>query len=310
MSLWLTLTVAHVLAVLCLPVLLVGLVNRTKSLWAGRRGPGLWQSAWDLQRLLYKRPLRSSVSTPLFQLAPAVTLAGALVAALVAPMWGAFAPLQFANDFVLFAYVLGLARMFLTLSALDVGSSFEGMGAAREVSFTVFIEPALFLLLGCASLLGTQHSLAGLIGNFQRSELFPWLAPLAVLVLLILLQVEAARVPVDDPSTHLELTMVHEVMLLDFSGPDLAMMQYAAAVKMALYAGLIAALLNPLDPLTEPLAAVLCSLGLMALVALFVGCTESLLARLRLRWVPAYLLLASFAAALCLALVWLFGSRA
>ena len=303
MSLTLALSALHLLAVLCMPIFLVGVVNRTKALWAGRKGPGLLQSAWDLQRLMYKRPVRSTVASPWFQWGPVVVLAATLVAALVAPMLGAFAPLEFANDFILFAYVLGLGRIVLTLSALDVGSSFEGMGAAREVSFTVFIEPALFLLVGAASLLGEHHSLAGLMGDLHRSVRFSWIALPAVLVLLILLQVEAARIPVDDPSTHLELTMVHEVMLLDHSGPDLALMQYAAALKMTLYAGLIAAVLNPLDPLTDPVAAVLFSLVAMLLVAVLVGCVESLVARLRMRWVPAYLLLASVAAGLCLALV-------
>lgn len=293
----------HVLAVLCMPILLVGVVNRTKALWAGRRGPGLWQSAWDLQRLMYKRPVRSTLATPVFQLGPVVALAASLVAALVAPMLGAYAPLQFAHDFILFAYVLGLGRIFLTLSALDVGSSFEGMGAAREVSFTALIEPALFLLMGAASMLGAHQSMAALIGDLHHAALFPWLVLPTVVALLILLQVEAARVPVDDPSTHLELTMVHEVMVLDHSGPDLALMQYAAALKMALYAGLIATLLNPLDPHSDPLACVLLSLLLMVLVAVVVGCVESLVARLRLRWVPAYLVLASIAAVVCMALV-------
>jgi len=125
----------------------------------------------------------------------------------------------------------------------------------------------------------------------------------AVVVLFILLQAEAARLPVDDPLTHLELTMVHEVMILDHSGPDLAAMQYAAALKMTIYAGLIAALLNPFDPVGAPLASIATSLLVMAAVAVAVGCIESLTARLALRLVPRYLMLASVAAALCLAIV-------
>ena len=121
-----------------------------------------------------------------------------------------------------------------------------------------------------------------------------------VAVLLVLLQAEASRVPVDDPLTHLELTMVHEVMILDHSGPELAAMQYAAAIKMTTYAGLIAALLNPFDPLTSPAACALASLLTMAAVAVAVGCVESLVARLRMRLVPRYLMLASLMAALCL----------
>lgn len=293
----------HLFIALAMPVLMVGLVNRTKSLWAGRKGPRLLQLAWDLLRLLRKRPVYSVVATPLFRVGAYVVLASSLLAAMIAPLLGSFAPLQFDHDFIVFAYTLGLARLFLMLSAMDVGSSFEGMGAAREASFSAFVEPALFLLIGAASVATGTTSFAGLIGHLHQAESFQWLVLPAVVVLFILLQAEAARVPVDDPLTHLELTMIHEVMILDHSGPDLAAMQYAAALKMTIYAGLIAALLNPFDPASAPLASVATSLLIMAAVAVVVGCIESLTARLALRLVPRYLMLASAAAALCLAIV-------
>lgn len=303
------LAIAHVLMVLAMPILMVGLVNRTKSWWAGRKGPGLLQSGWDLLRLLRKRPVYSTAITPLFRAGAWVVLAASLLAALIAPMLGRVAPLQFSHDFIVFAYTLGLARLFLMLSAMDVGSSFEGMGAAREASFTAFIEPALFLLIGAAGVATGQTSFAALVGQWQQSATFPWLAVPAVAVLFVLLQAEAARVPVDDPLTHLELTMVHEVMVLDHSGPELAAMQYAAALKMTVYAGLIAALLNPFDPFTQPAPCVLASLALMGCVAVAVGCVESLTARLRMHLVPVYLALASVGAAVCLgAAGWLVGA--
>jgi len=298
-----SLGLVHLLIALAMPLLMVGLVNRTKSLWAGRKGPRLLQLAWDLLRLLRKRPVYSVVATPLFRVGAYVVLAAALLAAMIAPLLGSFAPLQFDHDFIVFAYTLGLARIFLMLSAMDVGSAFEGMGAAREASFSAFVEPALFLLIGAASVATGSTSFAGLIGHLHQAESFQWLVVPAVVVLFILLQAEAARVPVDDPLTHLELTMVHEVMILDHSGPDLAAMQYAAALKMTIYAGLIAALLNPFDPVGAPLASIATSLLVMAAVAVAVGCIESLTARLALRLVPRYLMLASVAAALCLAIV-------
>jgi formate hydrogenlyase subunit 4 len=306
----LSIVVAHVLIVLAMPVLMVGLINRTKSLWAGRKGPGLLQAGWDLLRLMRKRPVQSTATTPLFRAGAWVVLGASLLAALIAPLLGDASVLRFSHDFVLFAYTLGLARMALMLSALDVGSAFEGMGAAREASFTSFIEPALFLLIGSASLATGQTSFAGLIGQFHQSPAYLWLVAPAVLVLLVMLQAEASRVPVDDPLTHLELTMVHEVMILDHSGPELAAMQYAAAIKMTLYAGLIAALVNPFDPQAMPAAAIATTLALMGAVAVAVGCVESLTARLRLRFVPAYLMLASFTAAACLgAAGWLVAAR-
>jgi formate hydrogenlyase subunit 4 len=301
----------HVALVLAGPILMVGLVNRTKSWWGGRRGPRITQLAWDLLRLLRKRPVVSATTTPLFRAGAWVVLAASLLGAMIAPLLGPLAPLQFDRDFIVYAYTLGLARLFLMLSAMDTGSAFEGMGAAREASFTAFVEPALFLLIGTAGIVTGQSSFADLIGRFgYHHQAQAWLAAPLVGVLFVLLQAEAARVPVDDPLTHLELTMVHEVMVLDHSGPELAAMQYAAALKMTTCAGLIAALLNPFDVLREPLPAVVAALALMAAVAIAVGCVESLVARLRMRLVPRYLLLSSAtAAATLLATGWLGGTR-
>lgn len=305
------LILAHGAIVLVMPVLMVGIVNRTKAWWGGRRGPRLWQLGWDLARLMRKRPVLSTVATSLFRAGPWVVLAATLLAAQIAPSLGAFAPLQFSHDFIVFAYTLGLARLFLMLSAMDVGSSFEGMGTAREASFTAFIEPALFLLVGSAAVATGQTSFAGLIGHWHASASFAWLGAPAVAILLVLLQAEAARVPVDDPLTHLELTMIHEVMVLDHSGPELAAMQYGAALKLTMYAGLIAALLNPLDPRDAPVPAIAVSLAIMVAVAVLVGCIESLTARLRMQHVPRYLLAATALAALALgASGWLAGSVA
>lgn len=299
----------HMLLVLAMPIVLVGLVNRTKSWWGGRRGPRITQSAWDLLRLLRKRPVVSQVTTPLFKAGAWVVLAASLLAAMISPVLGPIAPLQFGRDFIAFAYTLGLARMFLMLSAMDTGSAFEGMGSAREASFTAFIEPALFLLIGTAGVVTGQTSFADLIGRFGDHDAYAWLAAPVVGVLFVLLQAEAARVPVDDPLTHLELTMIHEVMVLDHSGPELAAMQYAAAVKMTMYAGLIATLLNPFDALRDPLPAVVTSIVLMAVVAVAVGCVESLVARLRMKLVPRYLLAATaVSAAALLAAGWMASS--
>ena len=290
------LTLVHWAFILSMPILLVGLVNRTKSWWVGRKGPRLLQSAYDLWRLLGKRPVVSATASPLFRAGAYVVLICSLLAASMIPVLGQFAPIQFSHDFVVVAYTLGLARIVLMISAMDVGSSFEGMGAAREASFATFAEPALFLLIGTASAATGMTSFADLIGHLHNTPHYAIIVAPLTIALLILLQAEAARIPVDDPMTHLELTMIHEVMILDHSGPELAAMQYSAALKMTLYAGLIAALINPFNPLTDPLVGVLVSLALMLTVAVVVGCIESLSARLPMRWVPAYLLIASVAA--------------
>jgi len=304
----LALTLTHWLLVLTMPVALVGVINRTKSWWVGRKGPRLMQSAYDLARLLGKRPVVSHTASPLFRSGAYVVLVCGVLATSMSPVLGNFAPLQFDHDFIVVAYTLGFARIALMLCAMDVGSSFEGMGAAREASFSAYAEPALFLLIGTACAATGMTSFAELIGTLHSTPYYGLIvAPLTV-TLLILLQAEAARVPVDDPLTHLELTMIHEVMILDHSGPELAAMQFSAALKMSLYAGLIAALTNPFSPTESPLACALASLGLMLAVALVVGCIESLSARLPMRWVTRYLSIATAAALLAMVVIGLGGS--
>lgn len=289
------LTIGHWLLVLSMPILLIGVVNRVKSWWVGRKGPGLIQSYFDLRRLLGKKSVFSRTASPLFRAGAYIVLCCSLVAASMVPLLGQFAPLHFSHDFVVVAYTLGLARITMMVSAMDVGSAFEGMGTAREAAFATFAEPALFILIGTAAATTGLTSFSGVIGYLHNVPHYGLIVMPFVLALLILLQTEAARVPVDDPMTHLELTMIHEVMILDHSGRELAAMQYATALKMTFYAGLIASLLNPFDPWNSPIPAIFTSFVLMALVGVVVGCIESLTARLPMRWVPRYILLALLA---------------
>ena len=303
----LELTLAHFCVALVMPFLMVGVINRTKSWWGARKGPGLFQSYHDMRRLLHKRTVTSNTATPLFRLGAYVVLVCALIAMAFVPLLGQFAPLSFSHDFVAVAYTLGLARVVLMLSAMDVGSPFEGMGAAREAMYGAFAEPALFLMLGTLGAATGLSSFADMLGHVHNTVYYSWIVLPLTLALLILLQTEASRVPVDDPLTHLELTMVHEVMILDHSGPELAAMQYAAGLKMTLYAGLIATLLNPVDPLSAPLAALAISISLMLAVAVVVGCFESLMARLPLKWVPHYVWSAGWLVALAALIVGVTG---
>jgi formate hydrogenlyase subunit 4 len=288
--------VAHLVALLLLPFPVIGLVNRTKALWAGRKGPRLLQSASDLRRLLRKRPVYSAVTTAVFRAGPLVLLATTLVSGLFVPLLGGVAPVSFPYDFVLFAYLWGLGRFALVAAALDTGSAFEGMGASREATYSALLEPVLFLALGT---LGAATGRTTFAQMLQLGLATPAQAviSLAVLVaLFVVLQVEGARVPVDDPTTHLELTMIHEVMILDHSGPDLAAIQYAAAMKLAVCAALVATLVNPLRPADGLLAAALVNLALTAAVAVLLGCVESLVARLKLKLVPQYVLVGAVSA--------------
>ncbi len=297
------LVATQLLALLILQIVMLGLVNRVKSIWAGRRGPRVLQPYADMRRLLRKEPVYSKVTTEIFRLGPVVALATGLVAGMLTPLLGPLSPLAFPHDFIAFAYVLGLGRVFLMLAALDTGSAFEGMGAAREATYAALIEPALLLVLGALVLATGDSTFAGLL---SWSDLDPFalaVKTLCFVVLLILLQVEAARIPVDDPNTHLELTMIHEVMILDHSGPDLAILQYAAGLKLTVCAALIAGLLNPVSWASQPWLAAGVALGLTLAVAVLVGTIESLIARVRMRAIPRYISIAMIAGALALLLV-------
>ena len=293
-------TVADLLTLLASPILVVGVINRTKARWAGRKGPPLLQTFHDLARLLRKRPVYSETTTAVFAVAPYVMLATAAVSGLIVPMLGRDAPLSFRFDFVFFAYLWGLGRVALMLGALDTGSAFEGLGASREATFATLVEPAMFLALGTLATMTGVATFSGML-NFHGGD--PAMAVVragCIIALTVLLQVESARMPVDDPTTHLELTMVHEVMILDHSGPDLAAMEYGAALKLAIGSALLAALLNPFGSHSPRLLVAVTHLALMVVVDVFVGTTESTLARLRLSAVPRYLLLGLFGGVLAL----------
>jgi formate hydrogenlyase subunit 4 len=299
-------TAASVLAQLAvlvaLPTLVTGVIQKTKSLWSGRRGLPIAQLAWDVARLLRKRPVYSDVTTPIFRLGPPIVLATALASGALSPILGAPSALGFPFDFVAFAYVWGLGRVALMLGALDTGSSFEGMGASREATYSALLEPAFFLVTGAACLLSGRRSFAALVAlrPTDPANAAAWVA--SVVALLVFVQVESARMPVDDPATHLELTMVHEVMILDHSGPDLAALQAAAAVKLTVGLSLVAALVNPLAgrPGAGALAAGAANVALTLVLAVLVGTIESLVARLRLRAVPQYIAVGVAAAGLAL----------
>jgi formate hydrogenlyase subunit 4 len=284
--------IAHLLVTLAAPIVFLGLVQRVKALWSGRKGPPVLQPWFDLVRLCSKQPVYSETTGWVFRAGPIVVLGTSLVSALMVPLFGSIAPIHFAFDFVAVAYLWGLGRAFLMLAALDTGSAFEGMGASRDATFAVFVEPALFLALGTLTIVTGQTSFQGMLHPAGAVSAFG-LVPIGCLIALgVVLQVEAARVPVDDPATHLELTMVHEVMVLDHSGPDLAALQYGAAIKTTLCAALLAGVLDPLPASAPPGLLALTQLGLLLGLAVVVGTIESMVARLRLRTIPQYVVVA------------------
>ena len=280
----------YILLLLITPFIMTGLINRVKALWAGRRGAPIFQPFYDFLKLLGRGEVISKTTSFVFRMTPSVNVAAVLFAALMIPLPGNKAIISFSGDFVLFAYALGLSRFMLVLAALDTGSSFEGMGAAREVNFASIVEPAFFMLVGSMTLITGHISFGSIFAALNYDAGYIALVKILGLVsLFIMLLVECSRVPVDDPNTHLELTMIHEVMILDYSGPDLAFMQYAAGLKMVVITTLMANLLIPAAIGSVP--GVFLFLATILVFAIVVGLLESMIARLRISHVPQFIFL-------------------
>jgi formate hydrogenlyase subunit 4 len=298
-------SITQVLCGLLLAPLLPGVINRVKAWFAGRRGPPLLQAYYDLWKLLQKGAVYSKTTTWVFVAGPIVELACAVAALLIVPLGSVPGFIAFPGDFLLMAYLLGLMRFFTIVAALDTGSSFEGMGASRDAFYSALAEPAL--LLGLTALITQTHglSLSAIYAGLASSGAAALGGPACLLVaasLLIVFLAENSRLPVDDPNTHLELTMIHEVMVLDHSGPDLAMIEYAAMLKLWVLGGLLVGILTPMHS-GWPAVDLAAGIGGMILLAAAVGVIESTLARLRLVRVPQFLVAASVLSTLALVLV-------
>lgn len=294
-------TLAQPVAALVLAPLLPGVINRTKAFFAGRRGQPLLQGYYDLWRLLHKGAVYSTATSWVFRTAPIVCLAAVVPACFIVPAGNAGCLLGFNGDLILFAYLLALARFFIVIAALDTASSFEGMGASREVHFSALAEPALLLALAAVARETSSISLSTMFAALTPSL---WSGSLATLLLaaaaiIIVLLSENCRIPVDDPNTHLELTMIHEVMVLDNSGPDFAFILYTAALKLWLFGTILVNIVLPTAILPAWLAIPVCGAAVLAM-GIVVGVIESCMARLRLVHVPHLLLAANALAVLAL----------
>lgn len=305
MNPWLYL--AEFVLALALAPLAIGIINRVKAKFSGRHGKPLLQLYYDMAKLLAKGEVLGDGTTWVFSAGPVIAMVSSVLALALLPLGGVASPFAFQGDFILCAYLLGMGRFATILAALDTGSPFEGMGASREALFGALAEPVLFLVLlaiiTTAESLGVQRelSLSTLFNGFSPHA---WLSGRPELVLLIfvmgvLLLVENCRIPVDDPNTHLELTMIHEVMVLDHSGPNLAFVLYGSAMKLCLFSSLLTGLVIPVMPVW---AHTLCSLAGLFLAACAVGVIESVMARLRMHVVPALMGLAGSVAAFVLIL--------
>ena len=266
-----------------------GIVIKTKAKLEGRKGPGFLQPFLDISRLLKKGSVYSQTTSVIFQIAPVIYLASIITASLFIPFGETPGLLSFEGDFVFFAYILAIGKFLMIIGAMDTGSGFEGMGANREALYSMLVEPAFFIIVGSMTLLTNSVSFHDFyLGIYSSSHLTYLLVIVCVFLLLQILLVENSRVPVDDPKTHLELTMVHEVMVLDNSGFDLAIINYCSALKFALYGALIA---NFFIPAGAPAGVqLIVFLSVQIGCAILIGISESFRARNKMAKNPQWIL--------------------
>jgi formate hydrogenlyase subunit 4 len=287
---------------LLLAPLLPGIINRVKAWVAGRRGPPVLQLYYDLARLWQKSVVLSVLASPAFVAGPAVAWVALVAAAMLVPLGPAAGFPSFQGDVLLLVYLLALARFCIAWAALETGSAFEGMGAAREVSYAVLTEAALMTAILSLSVQTGSVTLNTMLAHSSGPG-----ALLLAAGLFSVLLAENCRVPFDDPNTHLELTMIHEAMVLDHSGPPLAVVLHGAALKLLLFAVLLSEAVLPMGRLT-PLAATAVLAVAVALVTVGVGLVESLLARFAFRRVPLLLTTAFLFCLFALLLAWKGGA--
>ncbi|HEY5571291.1 MAG TPA: NADH-quinone oxidoreductase subunit H [Bacteroidales bacterium] len=257
-----------------------GIIIRTKSIASGRKGPGIFQPIKDVIRLFKKGAVYSETISFVFQMMPVIYFASVFVALLVVPFGQSKGVLSFSGDFVFFAYVLGIGKFFSIIGAMDTGSSFEGMGASRESLYSMFAEPALFILMGSLSLLTGYTSFQEIFAALHFGSSISYaLAVMAAFVFLLIAMIENSRMPIDDPNTHLELTMVHEVMILDNSGFDLGLILSTGYLKFAIYGAII---FNLFSGTIAYGYAIPMFFAIQAFLAFVIGMIESFMARFRM----------------------------
>ena len=267
-----------------------GIIIRTKSIFSGRKGPGILQPMKDIIRSWRIGSVYSKTSSIIFQVAPTIYFATILMAILFIPFGNQKGLLSFNGDFVFFAYALALGKFFMIIAALDTGSSFEGMGASREALYSMLVEPAFFILMGSFALLTGYTSFAGIFGALHFGSYISYgLGALAAFVFVTIALIENSRMPVDDPKTHLELTMVHEVMILDNSGFDLGLIMYGTNLKFAMYGAIITNFF--LTPGYQWYYSVPIFVAVQSVFAITVGTIESFSARFRMNHNPQFILM-------------------
>lgn len=283
------------LSALLLAPLLLGWVNQSRAWLANRSGPGILQPYRTLHKLFNKESVMADAASPLFRFVPYLIFGCMLLASAIIPTLSTDLPLARAADAIALVGLFALARVFLALAAMDIGTAFGTLGARREMLVGFLAEPALLTVLFSSSLIASSTALKTIVNKVSQNEftIYPSLVFAAMAFVLVFLA-ENARVPVDNPATHLELTMIHEALILEYSGRHLALLEWAAALKLFAYSTIGIALFLPwgitdgMDPPRIFLALVLLILKL-ALLGVILALVETLSAKLRIFRVPEFL---------------------
>ena len=294
--------ILNLIILLVVPFLMLGVIKKTKAFWGGRKGVSLFQPMYDFFKLLKKEFVISRTTSIVFRIAPMIVITSVFAAALFVPLAYESALINIPAGLIIFSYILGLGKFFALVSAMDTGSSFEGMGASREACFTTIVEPAFFMIMASIMAISGNYTFDALTMILEKAGTYGVLIIIfAVFALFMMVLIECSRVPVDDPTTHLELTMIHEVMILDNSGKDFAFLTWSNSIKMLLISSLIANLLIPQG--LEMWQAFSAYLAVLFVIALLIGTVESGMARIRMTHVFEFVFVMSSIALIILSLV-------
>jgi formate hydrogenlyase subunit 4 len=283
-------TMAGIILILVAALFFPGMIIRTKSISSGRKGPGILQPIKEIGILMKKGSVFSRTTGMIFQIAPAITLSSILCAILVIPFANQNALISFEGDFVFFSYLLALGKFFTIIAALDTGSSFEGMGANREAFFSMLIEPAFFILMATFAMFTGYTSFSDIFSHFfiTGNNYVLIYSIIGFYLFIQIALIENSRLPVDDPKTHLELTMIHEVMILDNSGFDKSLIHIGTYLKFAVYGSLMYNVIVPSE--WNIFLQIALFFAVQVLFAVIVGLIESFRARNKMNKNPKYIL--------------------
>lgn len=276
--------------IILIPPLIIGIINRVKALWAGKFGQSILQPFYDIIKLFKKETIRSSSGSFISQLAISIQLISVVLAVLLIPFGKFSSIISFNGDFFFFIGLLGLSTISQIIIAMESGGAFQGMGASREINFSIFVEPALLIIFGSMIFYTKNYSLNKMFMHFSFSSLEKTMIGLLLgISFFLIILIEGKRIPIDDPSTHLELTMIHEAMILDLSGKDLLIVMYSGYLKIFIFASLVANIF--ILSFFSKVLSIFLYLGIIFFISILIGLIESLFPRVRMSHVPDFMLL-------------------